>query len=179
MKIEINKKQKKEFYDEFLYVTGNYKKIKDNPHKKVRLLTKETLRIYSFIIVSFALFVVAYLRYHDKLYLFIIAMLFLLSIFVIGYYTAIKKSIKLYLQNDLKQVINITDKGIELKQDTNSIKISWKSVAYIVINKYSICVLPKKEKDIMLAISTDYEKEFLKGIKKYKKEDLVVNNKEE
>jgi len=111
--------------------------------------------------------------------LFVIAALFLLSIFVAGYYSAIKKSIKAYLQNDLKQVINITDKGIELKQDKNSVKINWKSIAYIVINKYSICVLPKKETDIMIALSTDYKKEFLKGIKKYKKEGLVVDNKEE
>ena len=31
----------------------------------------------------------------------------------------------------------------------------------------------------MIALSTDYKKEFLKGIKKYKKEDLVIDNKEE
>ncbi len=179
MKIEIKKKPKKEFYDEFLYVTGNYKKIKDNPYKKVRLLTKETKKIYSFIMVFFALFILAYLRYGDKLYLFVIAALFLLSIFVIGYYSAIKKSIKLYLNNDIKQTINITDKGIELTGNSKTIKINWKSIAYIIINEYSICILPKKQTEIMIALSTDYKKEFLKGIKKYKKEDLVIDNKEE
>ena len=176
MKIEIKGNQNSKFYDEFLFVAGNYKKIKEKPNKKARLLTSDTERIYTFIIVFFVLFILAYFKYKDVLYLFVISALFLLSIFVIGYYNAIKKRIKLYLNTETSQTLNITEKGLELKQKNQDIKINWSSVECIVINKYSICVLPKKPTELLLSLSTDYKKDFIKGLEKYKKEKLIIDN---
>ena len=69
-----------------------------------------------------------------------------------------------------------TDKGLELKQKNQKVHINWTSIEYIVINKYSICAIPKNPTEIMLSLSNDYKDMFLKAIKKYKKEDLIIDN---
>lgn len=176
MKIEITKKPRKEFYDEFLFVAGNYKKIKKNPNTKARLLTNDAKKLYLISMLFFILFIPAYIKYKDTIYLFIIIIFFLLSIFSIGYYSAIKKRIQLYISTEANQVLSITDKGLELKQKNQKVHINWTSIEYIVINKYSICAIPKNPTEIMLSLSNDYKDMFLKAIKKYKKENLIIDN---
>lgn len=57
-----------------------------------------------------------------------------------------------------------------------TVKLPWKSIEYIIINKYSICVLPKNFSAILIGIEIGSKDDVYQSLKKYKKLDLLVDN---
>ena len=89
-----------------------------------------------------------------------------------------KNYINTFVKKAKQEIIEINDIGI-LNDDGNmKIQINWDSIQVIVINKYTISIIPKNEvlNNIIISLSTKYKKEFIKGLKKYNKEFLLVDN---
>ena len=57
-----------------------------------------------------------------------------------------------------------------------AVKLPWEVIEYIIINKYSICVLPKNFSAILIGIEISAKDEVYKALKKYKKLNLLVDN---
>lgn len=61
MKLEIKEKGSKNYYDEFLYLVFNYKKIRNNPYKKIKRLT---ILGYSYFGISTILSILLFILYN-------------------------------------------------------------------------------------------------------------------
>ncbi|MCM1052789.1 MAG: hypothetical protein NC483_02260 [Ruminococcus sp.] len=176
MKIEVERRGTKNYYDEFLYVVSHTKKLKINPHKKVRKLTT-SLKYYGlFVLLCIILFIIFYLYSYDVIFIFLSGMLSLLLIYTIFYFSFVTKRIKLFQKQNDKKIISINEYGIEYIDDSKNIRINWEEIAIIIINKYSICFLPKDTANAFISISVDYKDLVIKGINKYKRESLITDN---
>ena len=176
MKIEIKDRGQKEYYDEFLYVSTNMSRIKNNPYMKVGSATKIAL-IYS--IISFIcgiLFSLIYYFNRSTLYLIVLILFGILFIFSLFYIFLINKTIKGYLNSEGIIDFIINEDGIEISKDDYKVNEKWDDIELIVINKYSICFIPKYPSKLLISISNDYKKDVVKGLKEVKKNSLIVDN---
>lgn len=177
MKIEINEKPNKNFYDEFLSVSIKYRKILKNPNIKIKKITRELIKLIIMALLTLIFLIVSYVYFKDTLFMFLTGIIFLLLIYTVMYYIAINKRIKLFENDKSKSVINIDLDGIELiKENSQDVKLNWEQIKFILINKETICLIPKNPSFIMIALNTEYKDEFLEGVYKYNKENLIVDN---
>ena len=164
-------KENKKFFDEFYYIALNCRSFRKHPTKKARSATKYLvfLAILFFVgcialmfvpgadLLSFALYVVFF-------YLIILLM-------VIKRHTK-----KMGNENSL---IKIDEDGIEtIYENKISTKLYWNYIEHIIINKYSICVVPKSNYSILIGIEISSKDVIIKCLKKYKKIDLLIDNTE-
>ncbi len=176
MKIEVNKRGTKEYYDEFLYILSNIRKIKKRPQKKVHNLTI-VLKAYGiFLLVSIILLIILYYKSFDIIFIFSSGMLTLLLIYTIFYLCFVTKRINHFQERKTKIVINLTKEGITFIDDTKNIKIKWSEIDIILVNKYSISFIPKDISNIFISISTEYKDLVLKGTNKYNYNSLIIDN---
>ncbi len=184
-------KEVSNYYNECLYILFNYHKIKNNPHKKVKslsqtLLTKEIIFIV-LVLVTIGLFI--YSKYIPWLILTAVLLFLLFQ----NFYThlLVKDRIKTEVSNKVDKKINnkIQTKKDEIiqyketKKDKKSIKIEsnstkWDDVLYVIINKYTICYLPKKDPNKLICSSITEQAKILKDLDKYNRRDLLIDNSE-
>ena len=176
MKLEVEERGKKEYYDEFLYVISMHKKIRDNPSKKVQRMTIYLKKYLCYVFFCLILFLLFYLKTKTLIYIFFIGILFILLFYTLIYLYNCNKAISTFQNYKGKKIIEINDKGIEYKDEIKSIKIFWDNMEFVLFNKYSICFIPKEDNNIFISVSIDYINQVLEEIKKYKKENLIRNN---
>lgn len=191
MYIELEK-HPKEFYDEVLYIEVYYKnKLKEKPRQKVRELTKFMKNILLFLglilvleiasIISLAL-EEQYVQMGTQIAFFTV--FFIFALITIKQLLLAKKTLKTNIAEDspqdLKSKIWIDDKLISLVLDKNkklkAYELNWKDIKMILINKYSIAIIPEDEEKSKIFISSEYKETLLEEIKKHKKENYVIDN---
>ena len=177
MKFEVKERGSKEFYDEMLYVITYYKKFIKNPKRKAWQYTKYLVLYMIISAVMCAGFAGWYVFDREWVSLVFVGMFLLILIFTIMLFVNVKKRIKMYLNDTGDKVIEITDEAISYSSDSLNLKMNKEDIAIIVINKYSICILPKVMTTYALSISNDYLDEFLNGAKENGYDELIVNNK--
>ena len=173
MKIEVKKRGSKEFYDEMLYVITYYKKFIKNPRKKA---WRYTNYLSLFLIISLSMcgaFVAMYMMDKEWYSLVMVGAFLLMFFFIIVFLVTVKKRIKMYMDDKSDKIIDITKECINYGSDTMNLKMNKEEIAAIVINKYSICVLPKELNKYAISISKDYLDEFLKGAKEEGDESIL------
>ena len=178
MEFDVSKVTDKKFYDEVLYVTFresfNFKK----PTRKVRILTDILIKYIAIVGIILILSFIAYFCCGTYVDVDTVSFLFSLFIFGIICFIVVKKLIKKFINNNDKSILIVDDVGIELVQENNqNIKTNWTLVKYIIISKYSICIIPRYTiSAVVIAFDICYKSKFLKAIKKYDKFDLIVDN---
>ena len=176
MKIEVKKRGSKEFYDEMLYVISYCKKFIKKPNQKA---WRYTNYLYMFMVISVimcGIFVAMYLL-DNKWYNMVMTGAFLLAFFfTLILLVTVKKRIKMYMDDNSDKIIEITKECIDYSSDTMNLKMNKEDISYIVINKYSICILPKELNKYAISISHDYLEDFLKGAKEEGYESIIVDN---
>ena len=177
MKFEVKERDSKEFYDEMLYVITYYKKFIKKPKRKAWQYTKYLILNMIICIVMCAGFAAWYVLDREWVSLIFVGMFFLIFIFSVMLFSTVKKRIKMYLNDEDDKVIEITEEAISYSSDSLNLKMNKEDIAVIVINKYSICILPKVMTTYALSISNDYLDEFLSGEKENGYDELIVNNK--
>lgn len=177
MEIKIKDKPSNEFYDEFLYITTNYKKIIKYPDRKVDLLTK-SIRTQIIIIIVGLLFEIMFyfITNKDHIYLYLAVILAVTLFIYIVYYFTLKKRINIYRDSDHDDRIVIDKKGITLKKKNQDVSLGFDAIDKIVINKYSIVVIPKDLSLVFLGIPADYKDDVIDGIKENHRFKLLVDN---
>ncbi len=178
MEIKIKDKPSNEFYDEFLYVTTNYKKIIKVPDTRVNLLTK-SIRNQIMIIIAGILFeVLFYFITKDNIYLYLALILAVTLFIYVVYYFGIKKRINVFRDSDHDNKVVIDKKGVTLKRKDQDVSLGYDAINMIIINKYSIVVVPKDLSLVFLGIPSEYKDELIEGIKENHRFKLLVDNTE-
>ena len=177
MEIKIKEKPCDEFYDEFLYITTNYKKISKVHDAKVKLLTKSIINNIIIIFIGMLFEISFYfISSKDVIYLYLAGMILFLLIVHIIYYFNVKKRIKIFRKSDDDSKIVVDNKGVSLKKKNQDVSLLYDAIDMIVINKYSIVVFPKDLGLVFLGIPVTYKDDFVKGIKDNHKFSLLVDN---
>lgn len=176
MKIEVNKRGKKEYYDEFLYVVTMRKRIKKNPNQKVQTLTFYLKKYICYILLSVLLFIFFYYKTKNIFFMIYIGMVIIILLYIVVYLLNTNKMIKTLMSKTDTKIVEINKSGVEYKDSEKNIKIDWKNIEFILLNKYSICFIPKDDSNIFISISSDYKYKVLTAIKEFNKEDLIKDN---
>lgn len=186
MKLEINELPTENFYDELLYIQGNYRQFFKKPTKKVKGLTKMIKN--SFLILLFSLFLIFCISIGSVLYtnqeidgnfLFnLVSIILACLIFSLFLYILVKHTIKQNIKNYVNSTVNIDQEGIEIlyHNDGHSIKMNWEEIQYILVNDHTICALPKSITAFMIIIDRKLQDPIIRSIKKYGKESLIIDN---
>ena len=176
MKFEVKERGPKEFYDEMLYVVTYYKKFVKNPKTKAWQYTKF---LYLFMGVSLAMcgaFIVLHVldkEWYSSAMIGAFLLMFFLFLFL---FVRVKKTIKIYMDDKSVKTIEINEEAISYASDTMNLKMNKEDIGTIVINKYSICILPKEMNKYVISIYKDYLDDFLKGANENGYEKMIVNN---
>ena len=176
MKLVIKERGSKDYYNEFLYVAFNYKKILNNPNKKAKKITNSLLLYGLFIILSILLFIYFYKTDNSKLYLVFIGMfifILLADIFMLFFSC---NRIKEYMNEKGSKTINIEKDFISYKDNNKSFRVDFDDLKYVVINKYSICFIPKNKLSALISVNIEHKKDVIDAFLKYKKDYLIVDN---
>ena len=176
MKIEIKEREKNSYYDELLYITSNYKKIFNNPRKRVHPLSLEAIVLGCLSVLLLILFIILYKNNTNRMYLFGEYISTLLIILSVIYYFLIRKRI-----SSLKNVkgiitISIEEEFVKFLSKKTRYKVAWQDVKYVLINKNSICFIPKKSGMILISLSTKYKDKVISRITKLDKSNLIIDN---
>ena len=170
MTIESKEKGNKKYYEEIMYISSNYYIFKKRPKTKVHSL----INVYRLdIILLFIMFIIL-------LFIPSISYLSAIPFTMLFIYAYLLVEAKYRLREYLKSgdsIIKIAEDGIEnVCDDKMTVKLPWEAIEHIIINKYSICVLPKNFSAILIGIEISAKDDVYKALKKYKKLDLLVDN---
>lgn len=174
MVIEVTKKGTRKFYDEMLYVITYYRKFIQRPKRKVHGITMYELM---YILLSLALMVVfAGFYLYDKSisHLIFVGMFFVISLIFIEHLFLVQKTIKEYMADESPKTIVIEDDYIEFKSNTVEFKMPKDEISWIIVGKYSICVLPDNKTKLAIAITKEYEEQVMQGIEEHGYKDKLA-----
>ena len=178
MEIKIKDTPRNEFYDEFLYITTNYKKIIKVPDTRVNLLTKSIRNQIIIIVVGLLFEILFYFITKDNIYLYLALILAVTLFIYVVYYFGIKKRIYVFRDSDHDNKVLIDKKGVTLKREEQDVSLSYDAINMIIINKYSIVVIPKDLSLVFLGIPSEYKNDLITGIKENHRFKLLVDNTE-
>ena len=171
MIIKSREKENKKFFDEFYYIALNCGSFRKHPNKKARSATQYLVFLaILFFVSSIALMFVPELEL-------ISFMLFIIFFYLVIILIIIKRHTKITLNESV--YIKIDEDGIEdIYENKISTKLYWDYIEHIIINKYSICVVPKSSYSILIGTDISNKDDFIASLKKYKKIDLLIDNTE-
>lgn len=163
-------KGNKKYYEEIMYISSNYYIFKKRPKTKAHSLVK----VFIFYIILFSLIFLSCLFIPNLYILSAIA----LTILIIYIYLLVETKYKLreFMKHN-NSIITIDETGIENKEENEtSSKLYWDAIEYIIVNKYSISVLPKNFAHFAIFIEISSKKEVLKALEKYSKANILIDN---
>jgi len=175
VKLEISERGNFSYYDEFLYIMSNIKKISSNNKIKVKKLTSVAF-IYSAISFIFTLvFLLFYILKKDNLYFYILCFFSFIFIFSVVYFVMILNKIKQLRGEEGTIIFEITEDYVRVEKNGVECKLNWNEITSVIINKNTICFIPRELK-VLVAISKDYKEQVVSILKKFKKDSLLVDN---
>ena len=148
----------KRFYDEFLFIAAFHKRIRNNPKKKARGLSIN-YAIGLGVCICYILFFASFIFWSGYTvldYALIGVIMALIFIYIKGL-IAVKKRLKLYLENKEETIFEITKNEVKIEKKNQKLQLDWDSIEKVLVNKYSVVFLPKDETMIMIGISTEYK----------------------
>lgn len=170
MTFTSKEKDNKKYYEEFMYISSSYYIFKKRPKTKVHsLVNVYMLDIILFVIMFLILLFIPNISYVSAIPF---TMIFIYSYLLVEAKYRLRECLK-YGDSTIK----IDEVGIEnVSDDKMTVKLPWEAIERIIINKYSICVLPKNFSAILIGIEISSKDDVYKALKKYKKLDLLVDN---
>lgn len=180
MKIEV-KERDVDGYDELLSISVMSKKIYNNPKSKVmKLSTRYFLWIfYLLLIIVFFVSLIFVPECKDMAYVGVIVML-VFEIRMLHNYFSYKKILKVHSEQKGFAVIEFTNEKICSKSDSgNESVVTWDSIKYVIINKYSITFFQNNSTTgPVVGLSSKCVDDLLSILEKCNKMNLLVDNRE-
>ena len=170
MTFNNNEKGNKKYYEEIMYISSNYYIFKKKPQTK----THSLLKVFGLYSLLFLILLISFLFIPNMTILSGICFVF----FLVYTYLLVETNYKLkeYMKNNNSSII-IDENGVESKEENiTSSKLYWEAIEYIIINKHSICVLPKNFAHFAIFIEISSKEEILKALEKYNKTNLLIDN---
>lgn len=163
MTIEIKEKGTKEFYEEVVNVTSQYKKLINNPGMNLRNNFR-SLRQYIVVCAFFliALIVMGIMWGMDTMSV-VGIVLMVIVIALCGFLLFNMRSmVGKYLADERTSVVTLDENGVELeKEGSQVVRLAWDSVAFVRVFKESVCFVSKDVAGLVLAINKGYQQQIL------------------
>lgn len=176
MKLTIEKRGPRQYYEEFFFILANFRKFRRKPNSKAQVFSAYMKKNYVLMVLGILVLVLYSLIGKDKLYLALIFLYIALLFYTIYYHHSANKLIDSYYEDSTVKTIEINSEGVSYSDPSKSVTLNWDKIVYVLINKYSICFLPENASLIVITVSIEYLDEILQGIKEAGKEALIVDN---
>ena len=176
MRIEINERGPKEFYDEMMYIAANYKKYRNKPNKKTHFQSVVYTGYCVVTLLVVLLFLLEYLKDHQGIFLLLSGMMLVCFFLFIVIVVSMKKRIGIMMNEKGAKVIEIDERGVSYESEAQTVRIKWDEITNVIINKYSIVFIPRTEIALLISVFTKYKEEVLQGIEAAGHMDLIVDN---
>ena len=174
MKIDIDNPGTKDYYDEFLFIVNNLKKICSNLNTKVYKLSYVAYRYLAISFIIFLIFLFWYLRSNKVLHLFITILFLFLIILSIIYLFLIKKRINKLLNSFSKTEFAIENECVFVESNEQKYKLKFDEIKGIIMGNYTLSFIPKDMKKQFITTRIEYKDEIIKALKKYNKDKLII-----
>ena len=174
MKIDIDNPGTKDYYDEFLFIVNNRKKICSNLNIKVYKLSYVAYRYLAISFIIFLIFLFWYLRSNKVLHLFITILFLFLIILSIIYLFLIKKRINKLLNSFSKTEFAIENECVFVESNEQKYKLKFDEIKGIIMGNYTLSFIPKDIKKQFITTRIEYKDEIIKALKKYNKDKLII-----
>ena len=176
MRLEITERGPKEFYDEVMYISANYRKYRANPEKRPRSQTKVYTGYCAASLLVILVFLWDYFRDHQGIFLLLSGMMLVCFILLVVLVLGMKKRVNLMMNEQGTKVVEINESGVKYESEQQDLRMKWSNISNVIINKNSIIFMPVSEAQLMISVWTGYKEEILKGIEASGHMDLVVDN---
>ena len=174
MEIKIEKQASENFYSEVLDIISNYKKLLQNPRRKIKGLIKQSILLNSISFLFLIAFTLLYILNNSyTMYLYVIVLFVITSILGIFYFFLIKRRISQLKHVDADKKFIINDEFVELDVGEEKTRLLTSEIQYVILNKYSICFIPKNNNFKLIAIPIEYKELILKSIKN---QNIIFDN---
>ena len=177
MKVRITERGTKSYYDEFIYIAYFVKKFMKRPWSRTHRMTHYLITSIFVVILALFLELYFYKIYNDGFMLFVVGVLTLLLLYHIIYLFMVIKRIGFYKSDNKDVTFSLEKDGVLYESEDLNINLKWENIKYVIVGKYSIVFIPVSIKYAIISISVDYKNEFVEGLKKYKKENLLIERK--
>ena len=165
MRIEINEKGSRAYYNEIAYIKLYFSKVLDHPERPAKTVTSYVMtRVIGFLIVVLVAFYL-YLTTKDFIYAVIsIAMVVAEIAIILSLLNGIRK-INSLMAEDGPKVVEVDEEGVRCIQGEEVTELKWDDVLCIAVNKHSIAVLPKVTSQYGIYVNLKYKDEMLQAVR--------------
>lgn len=168
MVIEIKEKGSKEFYEEVVSFNHQYGALMKKPEAKF-MSSFKSIRIQIFA-MGFLFGCMTSVGVSDGFSaLPVCAMTAAAMVALVGavIYSAMKKRVKMFLEDERDSTITLDDKGIEInKGDTQIIRLGWDNVAFVRTFKESTSFFAKDASGIVISVTNKYKDQIMEYFNK-------------
>ena len=193
IKLENLEKDYEERQDEFISTITSRKRLIENPKYKIKSYKKRyknNLLLSGIYLLTILILYVPYILSKNEslieginLWVFIlwiiILVLFILILINSYRYNKNLKEKKNARTKDKKVLVIDKDKVELQSKNEQSISINWDNIEMVLLNRYGILFLTKNDNTISIGIPIWYKEEVIDILKKYKKDNLIINKVEE
>lgn len=193
IKLENLEKDYEERQDEFISTITSRKRLIENPKYKIKTYKKRyknNLLLSGIYLLTILILYVPYILSRKEslieginlwvfiLWLIILVLFILILINSYRYNKNLKE--KKNARTKDKKVLVIDKDKVELQsKNEQSISINWDNIEMVLLNRYGILFLTKNDNTISIGIPIWYKEEVIDILKKYKKDNLIINKVEE
>lgn len=165
--IEIKEKGTKAFYEEVVSFNHQYAALMRKPTAKFMSSFKSLLiQIFSMGILFVSMTSIAVSDGFSPLAVCAMTAAAMTAILLGVMYSAMKKRVKLFLEDERASTITLDDKGVEInKGDSQIIRLTWDNVAFVRTFKESTSFFAKDASGIVISVTNKYKDQILKYIK--------------
>ncbi len=159
MQILIDHKGSEAFYTDAVNMLAQYRSLLKNPGRKVEnmLQTYKLLGIAA--AVMFVLMTVMTIVWgSDTLMKVLMALLAVLIVFDIAYYSALKKLKKRMMDDTRTSILTLDENGVELnKEDSQVVRIGWDNLAFVRVYGECIGFVSKDVSGLIIFVERQHE----------------------
>lgn len=174
MEIEMNKIESDAYYNEVLAIVSNYKKLVENPRQKIKGLNRQAITLTVISVAFLVVFSFLYLQNRSNtLYLIVVAIFAVAFVLGIIYNVLIRRRISKFRNKVSHRKLVIEEDYVELTVGNEKSRLEMSEIQYVLINKYSISLIPNKANSTLIAIGIRYREDVLNN---FSHKELIVDN---
>ena len=172
MELVMNNEETSEYYDEVLYVGTNYGKFIKNPRRKITGLKRYALILTAISLIFLVIFSILTVTQKKDIYFYIVILFSVAFVLGIVYYILIGYRISKFISRDVTKKLIIENDNIEFVVGDDVYKLPKSEIQYVLINRYSICFIPRT-KTAIISADIKYKNQILANISD---KSLIVDN---
>lgn len=174
MEIRISNDNSRNYYNEVLGVMSNYKELIENPKQKIQGLTRQATILTGISIAFLAIFSILYLNDASNMLYMIVVIIFAATVALgIIYYLLINRRINSIRNGSSDKRLIIEDDYVKMIVDGDRTSLVMSDIQYVLMNKHSICFLPRTENTKMIAVNIIYKDSVLDALND---KSIIIDN---